>query len=265
VGVLCLAAAVLSSCSSSSGPEPPKPGSPAFNWAGARQAYKTGDYFKANDLLVQLAKGNSEYAERARPAALVTSLALATGYMEIGEKFAEGAKKTRKGEAPFRRFSAEYRAKTQTAAMAFVEDVRRFTAANKDKEVKLELELPPSAADTPPQYLKLAGGQMIPEAEIKSMETEILNRELGKLLVKSLKVPAGGSATVAGPDFLLMLGKGLNSVGDIFGEKKLNQPARVRAVIYEEALEALALVKDNKEAAALTKKITEASKKLPKS
>lgn len=263
LGVLTATAALLTGCGSS-GPEPPKPGSPAFNWAGAQAAYKSGDYFKANDMLVQLSKGKSEFAERARPAALVTSLALATSYMEIGDKFAEGAKKTRKGEAPFRRLSAEYRAKTQIAAMAFVEDARRHTDINKDKEVKLELDPPPAAVDTPPQYLKLGGGNMIPEAEIPEMEREVVRRELGKLLGKSLKVTSAGETTVPGPAFLLMIGKGLNSVGEIFGEKKLNQPSRVRSVIYEEALEALAMVKGDKEAAALSKKISEASKKLPK-
>jgi len=264
LSVLTVAVGVLTSCSSSSGPEPPKPGSPAFNWAGAGAAYKKGDYFKANDMLVQLAKGKSEFADRARPAALVTSLALATSYMEIGEKFAEGAKKTRKGEAPFRRYSADYRAKTQTAAMAFVEDVRRYTDANKDKEVKIELDLPPTVAEIPPQYLKLAAGNMVPEAEVQAMELQIINRELGKLLDKSLQMKAAGD-TVPGPVFLLMLGKGLNTIGDIFGEKKLNQPSRVRSIIYDEALEALSLIKDNKEAAALIKKVTEASKKVPKS
>jgi hypothetical protein len=265
LSVLTLAAGVLTSCTSSSGPEPPKPGSPAFNWAGAGTAYKKGDYFKANDLLVKLANGKSEFAERARPAALVTSLALANAYMEIGEKFAEGAKKTRKGDAPFRRYNGEYRAKTQAAAMTFIEEVRRYTDANKDKEVKIELELPPTVAEIPSQYLKIAAGNLVPEAEVQSMEQQIIQRELGKLLEKSLQVKAGGETTVPGQVFLLTMAKGLNGVGDMFSEKKLNQPSRVRAVIYEEAQEALALVKDNKEAAALSKKVAEAGKKVPKS
>ncbi len=78
------------------GPPPPAPGTPEFNWLRAQEAFKAGDYDKANDLLVEVAESESELAARAQPWALVTSLGLATAYMELADKLNQGADRNRK-------------------------------------------------------------------------------------------------------------------------------------------------------------------------
>jgi len=260
-----LAALLLVSCSGGGGgPKPAQPGTPGFAWSTGMQAYKAGNYAKAADQFTTLAKGKSEFAERARPMAAVTTLALANSYFELSEKLADGAKKARKGEAAFRRFTGEYKAKAQASAMLFVELSGAYIKAAKAADFKMELPLGPEAPAEPAQYAKFKGGIMVPDAEIPGVEKQVVERELQTILVKQLKVAAGEASDVKGTDMMLALGKGLRGIGEMFAEKKLNQPARIQLAICEQTLEALALVKDNKEAAALVKKTEEAKKKLPK-
>lgn len=262
------AALLLVSCGGAgNGSKPPQPGTPAFAWSTGQQAYKVGNYAKASDQFLSLAKGKSEFAERARPMALVTSLAMANAHMDLAEKLADGAKKARKGEAVFRRYTSEYRAQTQASAMAFVEESGRFLKVLKESkaaEVKLELTLPPEGPDEPAQYAKFKTGLMVPEAEMPGIEREVVERELRKIMVKQLSVGSTDGGMVKSVDFRLMLAQGLFGISEMFAPKKLNQPTRLSVAIFEQAQQALEDMKDKKEAAALLKKIAEAQKKLPK-
>ncbi len=263
-------AALLYSCGPS-GPKPPPPGTPAFHWLAAQEAYKAGDYVKTNELLVQLSLRDSEYAERARPWALVMSLGFANAYMELAEKLGEGAKMSR-DPAPFRRFISGYKAKATAAAMQYAEVALRFTDANKDKDVTFVFDLPQAALDDPPEYLKIAGGRLIPEAELASVEKYVIRHEVLQNACRALNAPKdpekaksayqNGEAKVQGSVFLLTMAQGLYAVSEMFGPKKLDQPPRIIITLYDEALQALALVKENKEAKNLTRKITDAKKKV---
>jgi len=128
----------------------------------------------------------------------------------------------------------------------------------------MELPLGPEAPAEPTQYAKFKTGIMVPDAEIPGVEKQVVERELQTILAKQLKVAAGEASEVKGADMMLALAKGLRGIGEMFAEKKLNQPARIQLAICDQTLEALALVKDSKEAAALIKKTEEAKKKLPK-
>ncbi len=256
-----LLSAFFAGCSSETKPKPPQPGSPAFNWAAAKQAFEKGDYVKANTLLMQLSQGKSEFAEQARPLALMTSISMAGSYMELSEKFAEGAKRTRGKAAPFMRSTSVYKAQATASSMQFLEEARRFIAANKDKEVTLPLGAPAAEEGDPPQYKKITSGQGVPESEIPGVEKMLITKSLSKNLTAA-GATAAGEAKVAGPKFLLVVAKGLFNVSEMFGPKKLLQPNRMIEAAHEGALEALALVKDNKEARDLEKKVTAAKKKL---
>jgi hypothetical protein len=248
-------------CSSDNKPQPPQPGSPAANWAAAKQSYEKGDFVKANTLLMKLSQGKSEFAEQARPLALMTSISMASSYMELSEKFAEGQKKTRGNATPFMRATSNYRAQATASGMQFLEEAQRFIDANKDKEVTLPVAIPASEKDDPPQYKKITSGQGVPDAEIPGVERALIAKNLAKNMTA-----AGGAATgeakVPGAKFLLVVAKGLFDVSEMFGPKKLLQPNRIIEAAHSEALEALALVKDNKDARELEKKVTAAKKKL---
>lgn len=256
-----LLSAFLSGCSSENKPQPPQPGTPAFNWASAKQAYEKGDYVKANTLLNQLAQGKSEFAEQARPLALMTSLSLASSYMELSEKYAEGAKRTRGQAAPFMKSTSTYKSEAVASGMQFLEEAGRFIATNKDKEVTLVEGIPAAEADDPPQYTKITSGQGIPAAEEPLVEKMVIASTLAANMTAAGAAKTG-EVKAPSAKYLLALSQGLYDVGEMFGPKKLFQPKRMIEAAHEQALKALAMVKDNKDARELEKKVNAAKKKL---
>ena len=272
VAVMCLAMAACSGTSTSSAPQPPKPGTPAFDWMTAQNALKSGDIVKANDLLVKLAEKTSEFTERARPLALVTSAGMADAYMELAGKYEEGVKHTRLNPMPLRRAMGDYRDKAKAAAMQYLEVVRLFTDTNEGKDVTLQLSLPKASLDEPEMYKKITGGYAVPEAEVTALEQQVVRQKVMRSAChvaghpkdpeNALALYESGEAKIPGPTFMLSTAQDLYGVSEMFGPKQLNQPNRIIKVTYEEALKALTYVKDNKDAKDLTKKITEADKKL---
>jgi len=253
-----------------SGPKPPQPGTPAFHWLMAKEAYKTGDFAKANDLLVRVSESGNENTEQARPWALVMSLGLAKSYLELSEKYDEGAKRNRTDPTPLRRATSEYKTKAAAAALQFAEIAHRHLDASKDKDVSFVFDLPQASMEDPVQYKKITAGLVIQESERLGAEKEVVRREVVRNACRALKAEKdiekakaayqAGEAKVQGQAFVLMVGKGLHEVSEMFGPKKLDQPQRLKA-IYTEALEALGMVKDSKEAKELIRKIGDSKKK----
>src|SRR5437763_6843195 len=96
---------ILTSCAGDSAPQP---GSPAFDWAAARQTATAGDYVKTLDNLERIATGTSEYTAKARPWLLVLTAGMARANTEMADRFEAGAR-ANKGDASFRRNMNTYR------------------------------------------------------------------------------------------------------------------------------------------------------------
>jgi predicted small lipoprotein YifL len=264
-------AAVLAGCGSK-GPPPAKPGSPEFNWLAAKQAFKTGDYTKAQNLLADVAKKDTPFAAQARPFSMVLSLAMVNAYWELSEKNTEGLKKAKANTALMRRLITDYRSRTATIGLQFAEVSREFIPANKDQDVTLVFELAQAGTNEPQQYSQLEKGFMIPSAEQVGVERSVIQRHLLLVVAAAMNMKKdplkvkdswqGGELKVPGKGFLLAMAEGMYGLADMFGPKKLLQPTRVLEVLYGEAKEALELVKDNKEAKDLLAKVTAAQKKL---
>ncbi len=273
VGMVCGVALFLAGCAENKGPEPPKPGTPAFKWNSAKESYKKGEYIKTSSVLVELGEKKGEFTEQARPWAMVMTGGMANAYMELADKFAEGTKKTRGDAVPFRRYNNEYKGKASASAMQFIELARGYVAESKAADAKFVFEMPEATFTEPGQYKKITTGLLVPAAEIVGVEQEVVRREIANQASIALGSPKDaakarasykdGTATAAGQAFLFMTAKQLWNIGEMFGQKKLNQPARFTHAAYDTAAQALGLVKGNKEADALLKKIAEADKKLP--
>ncbi len=269
VSCILLLSVLLTACSSA--PKGPVPGTPAFNWLAAQDAYKNGDYVKTNDILTQLAKSDNEYSDRARPWALIVSQGLASAYLDLGSKFEDGAKRNRSNPAIFRRQASDYNSKAVATALQYLETSHHFLDANKAKDVTLALEFPKGNLEEPVQLKKIAAGQPIPEAEMAGVEKEMLKRGVLSALCKAVDAKGKpekaqamfqqGEAKVPGNTFVFALANGLYEVSESFGPKKLDQPHRIK-VIFQEASEALALIPANKETKDLSKKIADTRKKL---
>jgi hypothetical protein len=265
-----IAAAVLATSCQSQGPAKPQPGTPAFQWLSAQDAFKKGDYVRAASLLSDLAARPNDYQERARPMAALLSYGLMQGYMDLADKYAAGAKKARTNAAPLYRLTGEYRAKAVAAGKRYVELMRGATARYKEKGVELEPGLPEGLANDPPQYAKILAGSMPPAPEVELAEVHVLRREAMKYTLRAMGVPdnaakgremfASGKAQVPGGVYLTAMANFLFETGELFGPKKLSQPSGIRQAVYDEALATLAAVPETKDTVALRKKILAAIK-----
>jgi hypothetical protein len=253
------------------GPQPPKPGTPAFKWNAARDACKGGDYGKANVLLAQVAGGKSEFASQAGPLALLTSVGMANAYWEIAQKYEEGVKNRGASPGPFRKLNTNYKTMASTVGLQYLELAHNFLDANKDtKEFTIVFGLPEATFDDPPQYQKITAGQGLSEADLFVMEKAVVKREVMRSICEALGAPKdpakakaafqNGEAKVPGPAFLLAVAKGSWDMAELFGAKKLNRLERA-IMLYDEADRPLAALGDNKDAKDLAKQIADARKK----
>lgn len=258
--------------SSSDQPKPPQPGTPEFTWRTAQAAYAKGDYVTAANLLVELSQKDNPHLAEARPMALVLTHGLTHAYLELAEKYASGAKKTRGNSAPFYRLVSEYRSKASSIGLRYAESSAKFTSALPEGDIVLAFDIPKASDAEPPQYKRIEAGTMIPAAEIPLVESNVVARwvlisaanTVGSRAKpeKAKEAFAGGQAKVPQAVFLPALAFSLYETAEMFGPKKLNQPNRVVLTLCNEAEKVLGKVKPTKETAELLKKIKAVQKKV---
>jgi uncharacterized MAPEG superfamily protein len=271
--LLCLsvAAGILATTSCSSGPEPPKPGSPAFLWNAAKATYRSGDFVKTSETLQQLTRSDSEFAARARAWSIVVSAGLVQGYAETADTYEAGARANRANPTPFRKEVNQLRSRASAAAVEFAESVHTFLERDKGPTVLLAFEHPTGAAAQPGGLRKVSSGAWIQDSERELLLTSMLQR--GVLLsagraagspddpAKTLETLKSGEAQAPRPVFLTAVAKMLFDSSELFGSMKMDQPNRLR-LLCQEASEALQGVPESKETKALTTKIQAALKKI---
>jgi hypothetical protein len=271
--LLCLsvAAGILATTSCSSGPEPPKPGSPAFLWNAAKASYHSGDFVKTSETLQQLTRSDSEFAARARAWSIVVSAGLVQGYAETADTYEAGARANRANPTPFRKEVNQLRSRASAAAVEFAESVHTFLERDKGPTVLLAFEHPTGAAAQPGGLRKVSSGAWIQDSERELLLTSMLQR--GVLLsagraagspddpAKTLETLKSGEAQAPRPVFLTAVAKMLFDSSELFGSMKMDQPNRLR-LLCQEASEALQGVPESKETKALTTKIQAALKKI---
>ena len=269
--LLSVAGGVLATTSCSSGPEPPKPGTPAFLWNAAKVTYRSGDFVKTSETLQQLTRSESEFTARARPWSIVLSAGLAQGYSETADAYEAGARANRANPTPFRKEVNQLRSLASAAAVEFAETVHVFLEKDKSPTVLLVFENPTGAAAQPGGLRKISSGAWLQDSERASLLATMLQR--GVLLsagrvagspddpAKTLEVLKSGEAQAPRPVFLYGVAKMLYDQGDLFGSMKMDQPNRLR-LVCQEATESLGSVPESKESKALMQKLQAAMKKV---
>jgi hypothetical protein len=260
----------LGASSCSSGPEPPRPGTPAFHWASAQEAYRKGDFPQADRSLSEILSTDNEFTARARPWQLVISAGLTQGYSEMADNYEAGARMNRENPMPFRKEVTTLRSLANASAMELTENFHKFLQKDKDPNVLLAFAFPAGSAAQPPALRKVAAGMTIQDSERESMQTDMLQR--GVLL--SLAQAAGnaddsaktsekfkaGEVRVPREVFLFAMAKSLADRSELFGFKKLDLPERLK-VMCQEALDALHEIPQTKETKALATRLEAALKK----
>lgn len=261
---------VFSGCSSSGGPQPPKPGTPAFYWAAARETYRTGDFVKTNDNLGQISKTDNEFAARARMWEIVMSSGLAQAYTELADVYDAGAKARRDNPTPFRREASKLRTAASSAALQFAEAFHRFRTTSNDPKVTLEFDFPSGSAGQPVELKKISSGIFLQESEAALVEKAMGQRGVLRSASRAVGAPDDppkaaeiykpGKAEISADVFRLQMATLLHEQAQLFGPTKLDQPQRVK-MLCDEAVEALKTVPASKQTKELMTKIQATLKK----
>lgn len=256
----------------SSGPQPPQPGTPAFYWAAAKSTYAAGDFLKTSDNLSQISN-SADFGARTQPWAIVMSAGIAKGYMDLADNFDLGAHANRANPAPFRRQVDQLRREASTSAMQEAEVIHKFLAGDKTDPVVLEFAYPTGSLSDPVQLQRVAKGMMVPDAEIDTLQTAMLQR--GVLLTvtrvagaaddpaKTQEIFKAGEVKIPRATFLLAVSRSLVDEADLYTPTKLDQPDRLNLLCQEasEALDSVPASKETKDLAARIGKLKKPGKK----
>jgi hypothetical protein len=268
---LATAAAIAAfTISCSSGPEPPKPGSPAFLWSAARENFIKGDNMKTNDQLQKLLASQNEFADRARPWRLVILSGLADGYIELADMFEQGARETKANPTPFRRVVTEHRSQAARYATDFAEAFAAYRKTGIEAEVAIAFPMPGGSAGPIGIVTKIGSGVMPAQGELASGQAEVLRRAVLFSVSRALGAPkdiAKASELLKGPDgarvgkdvFLKAMAQALADQAALFGKQKLQRPEHQKHFLNL-ALETLGSVGESKESNELKKKLQAALK-----
>ncbi len=266
-------ALLMSGCGpSSKGPEPAKPGTPAFYWAAAEAAYKKGDFGAAVQSLGKVVISDNEYRLRAQVWMMAIDAGMTRGDMEWADVLEAGGKVARARQMDFRKLTTTARTAASQSAMRFADTGHVLQGQLKDEEIPIAFAVPDVNKDKPVELEKLSKGVLPPEAEVEKMHSLMLKRGVLQSVarlgdaggdVEKAKAALTPGAKLKREEFLMYLAGEYMEMSELYGPKKLDRAGRAK-LLLDEGKEALASVPQSAARAKVAKKIDELSKKLPK-
>jgi hypothetical protein len=253
------ASVTLTSCTGENGPQP---GTPAFDWAAARQTAAAGDYVKTLDNLERIASGTNEYTSKARPWLLVLTSGMARASAEMADRFEVGGR-ANKGDTSFRRNMNTFRGQASSLSLRFAQAFGEFQKT-KDESVLLAFAYPNGSANPPMTLTRIATGVLPPPGEIDIAHKQ--NMERGILLATCAAAgapddPAKTQQTMKEADpkvpravFVTAMATALFDQSQLFSRQKLDDPEKMK-VFCMRAQEALKTVPESKTTKELNAKI----------
>lgn len=253
---------ILISCSS--GPEPIKPGTPAFFWNAATENYLKGDYPKAAEQLGKILNTENEFTARARPWRLILLAGLAKGHMDLANSFEMGARQNKANPTPFRKETMDNRSNASNYATQFVSDFAKFSKVPAEPQIALAFPAPPGSPAKLPFLDKVASGLQPSIGEVENARRDTIRRSVllttcGAAGVENdaarvTEILKSGSATVPRDAFLKAMADTLYEQAGLFGKQKLGRPDHQKHFLNM-TVEALKGVSDTKESKELKKKV----------
>lgn len=235
----------VSGCSS--GPPSPKPGSPAFFWAVARESYRAGDLVKTNSILLELAKGQNEYSARAEIWHLMLSAGLSQGYSELADAYDAGARTNLTSPLRFRNEACALRSLAANTALEFTQAVHNL-ADDSAAKLPLAFAYPGGSAAEPEGIRRISSGVWISDPDRESLQTAMLERGMLQTVsravgspddpVRALAVFQSPSVQIPREALLFQMAGLLYEESGLFGPKRMDRPNR-RLLMCSEALRAL--------------------------
>lgn len=258
---------ITTSCSS--GPEPPRPGTPAFYWAAAKETYDAGDYMKATEHLAAICRTQNDFTARAQPWFLVMSSGIVRSYMDFGDYFEYGAKARPMNPAQFRRQSSDARTLAKRLSFEFAQAFQDFQKNYKDPKVTLDFLFPQGSALPSPMLTKIGHGDMPSPAVLDDVRRQHMKTGIVLQTCRAVGAPEDTAKTqeifktvpvqVPKETFLFAMAYVLHEQAELFGRTKLDEPDRLK-MFESTALDTLKLVPESKQTTALSTKIQKALK-----
>jgi hypothetical protein len=250
---------IATSCSS--GPEPPKPGTPAFFWSAAKETYAAGDYQKTAEHLERICSTQNPYTTRAQAWYLILTSGMTKSYMELADDFELGARARSHNPTQFRRQMSDLRTYASRLSLQFAQVLLDFEKNNQDAQIPLDFTFPVGSALPAPQLTKIGNGELPASAVLDDLRRQHLQtgvilqtcRALGfpEDSAKAQEVFRAGNPKAPREAFLLAMASALQEQSELFGRAKLDNPDRLK-MFNSSALDTLKLVPEN----AATKKLS---------
>jgi hypothetical protein len=259
-----LTIALFGFTSCSTAPSGPQPGTQAFYWQAATESFAARDYLKCADHLTRLTRTEGEFTSRALPWRLVLTAGLSKAYEDLGDDFDSGAKANIFRPMPLRKVMSDYRTLAEGRAMEFGEAFIQFEKTLKDQQtVALEFSFPSSDVAEIQDLKKIRAGSLLPEATMAVVDRKMIERSVTQVAcaavgatgdtAKAQTLFQAGPVQASREVFILAMVSNLHDQARLFVRTKLDKPDRMK-MFAGEALDALKLLKENKQTKDLTAK-----------
>jgi len=256
---------ILISCSGESGPQP---GTPAFDFGAAKNTFAAGDYVKTLDNLDRVAATENEFTPKARAWLLVLTSGMTRGYTELADRFENGARMNRTDPGSFRRNMTQYRGEAGRLALHFAQVFGDFQKS-KDDTVTLAFPYPTGSANPPMTLTKIAGGMLVPPAEVEMAQRQNIERAVLLAACASVGAPEDVAKThsvfstpevkVPRATFVTAMAAALFDQSQLFSRQKLDDPSKLK-IFCTRAQDALKGLPESKESKELGEKIEKSLK-----
>jgi len=224
--VLALALCVcLVSCSQTEKADRAKPGTPAYFWQAANTAWEKGDFVTTVANLDKLTVRDSEYRAQAQVWLMTIHAGFAKGDMEWADVLETGRKRSRTGEATFRREMAAARSSASQSVMSYLELANQHLSAGVPEEPVIPFTAAPPA-DRPIEINKIEKGQFPPAAEAALIHDRLRAQAVAES-TKAILPPDGKPNRNL---YLAAMAKEMIDLCGLYGPKRLNETGRIRMI-----------------------------------
>lgn len=236
--------AALSSCSR---PVTSQADAAAFHWSAAKERYVAGDYLKAIGNLDQLLEGANAFSSRALPFSLVLTSGVASGYMELADYYAAGAKANKGKTVIFQRKASDYRALANHMVLHFAEDTKKMDLLDGDS-VQLAFGPPKGNGVEPALFTQISHGMELSQADEEAALELAVDRGVLLAVCNTAGAPnnlAKASEILQRGEFLVRRAKFTKAVADqleqasqLYARNKLDDSSKM-AMLRQMAQETL--------------------------
>ena len=262
--IVLLVAVTLFLAACQSGKQTIQPGTPAFFWSSAKQAYSTGDYPRAAEQFGKLTQSDNEYRDRAQTALVLLSSGMVKGYLEVADAYVAGGRMNPNNRTAFHKRASTARSHAKSALMQLIEATHVFTDRAKAETVEVDLGYPTGTLAELPALLKVMKGVLPPDSEAESSQIAAIQKGVLATVcsaggakddsAKAAEVFKQPPVKLARGTVMFAVGEALVDHSRLFGPKELDEPLRLKMLLTE-AQEALALSPPSKERKELEAKI----------